>query len=85
MCLFRRNNQVQKRGKVSFVGKLHLATEKTNREDEESIIALRILRLQVRESKATRIIYLRRCRATFMSNILGCSFGLCMPVLEFYL
>ncbi|XP_065907463.1 cullin-5-like [Dysidea avara] len=38
--------KVQKRGKVNLIGRLQLTTEKTKEEDNEGIIALRVLRTQ---------------------------------------
>ena len=42
-----RQGKIQKRGKLSLVGKLILTTEKAKREEEEGIVQLRILRVQV--------------------------------------
>ena len=39
---------MQRRGKINLIGRLQLTTEKTKEEDNESIIALRVLRTQVR-------------------------------------
>lgn len=41
-----RQNKLQKRGKLSLVGKLILTTEKAKKEEEEGIVQLRILRIQ---------------------------------------
>ena len=52
--LNRKGGKVQKRGKVNLIGRLQLTTEKTKEEDNEGIIALRVLRTQV---KICTIIY----------------------------
>jgi hypothetical protein len=44
---FSKNGKVQKRGKVNLIGRLQLSTEKTKQEENEGIVALRILRIQV--------------------------------------
>ncbi|XP_031567625.1 cullin-5-like isoform X2 [Actinia tenebrosa] len=41
-----KNGKVQKRGKVNLIGRLQLSTEKTKQEENEGIVALRILRIQ---------------------------------------
>lgn len=41
-----KGGKLQKRGKVNLIGRLQLTTEKTKEEDNESIVALRILRTQ---------------------------------------
>ncbi|XP_046849667.1 cullin-5-like isoform X2 [Xenia sp. Carnegie-2017] len=41
-----KSGKVQKRGKVNFIGRLQLSTEKHREEDNEAIVALRILRIQ---------------------------------------
>ena len=46
--LCRKGGKLQKRGKVNLIGRLQLTTEKTKEEDNESIVALRILRTQAR-------------------------------------
>lgn len=38
---------MQKRGKINLVGRLQLSTERSKEEDNESIVQLRILRVQV--------------------------------------
>lgn len=43
----RKGGKLQKRGKINLIGRLQLTTEKTKEEDNESIVALRILRTQV--------------------------------------
>ena len=45
---YRKAGKVQKRGKVNLIGRLQLTTEKTKEEDNEGIIALRVLRTQVK-------------------------------------
>ena len=45
--LFRKNSKVQKRGKVNLIGRLQLSTEKAKQEENDGIVALRILRIQV--------------------------------------
>lgn len=47
---YRKAGKVQKRGKVNLIGRLQLTTEKTKEEDNEGIIALRVLRTQVKIS-----------------------------------
>lgn len=47
-CMCRKGGKLQKRGKINLIGRLQLTTEKTKEEDNESIVALRILRTQVR-------------------------------------
>ena len=46
-----KNGKLQKRGKLSMIGRLQLATERSREEDNEGIIQLRILRVQVRKVK----------------------------------
>ncbi|CAB3995820.1 cullin-5 [Paramuricea clavata] len=41
-----KNGKVQKRGKINFIGRLQLSTDKHREEDNEAIVALRILRTQ---------------------------------------
>ena len=43
-----KGGKLQKRGKINLIGRLQLTTEKTKEEDNESIVALRVLRVQVR-------------------------------------
>ena len=45
---FRKGGKLQKRGKINLIGRLQLTTEKTKEEDNEGIVALRVLRAQVR-------------------------------------
>ena len=54
MCLvyFSKNSKVQKRGKVNLIGRLQLSTEKAKQEENDGIVALRILRIQVRENSS---------------------------------
>lgn len=47
-AIYRKAGKLQKRGKINLIGRLQLTTEKTKEEDNESIVALRILRTQVR-------------------------------------
>ena len=44
---FSKGGKLQKRGKINLIGRLQLTTEKTKEEDNESIVALRVLRTQV--------------------------------------
>jgi len=41
-----KNGKLQKRGKINLVGRLQLSTERSKEEDNESIVQLRILRVQ---------------------------------------
>jgi cullin-5 len=41
-----KNGRVQKRGKISLIGRLQLSTERSRDEDNEGIVQLRILRVQ---------------------------------------
>ncbi|KAK3740407.1 hypothetical protein QZH41_009466, partial [Actinostola sp. cb2023] len=41
-----KNGKIQKRGKVNLIGRLQLSTEKTKLEENEGIVALRVLRIQ---------------------------------------
>lgn len=41
-----KNGKMQKRGKINLVGRLQLSTERSKEEDNESIVQLRILRVQ---------------------------------------
>uniref|UniRef100_A0A1B6CY52 Cullin-5 n=1 Tax=Clastoptera arizonana TaxID=38151 RepID=A0A1B6CY52_9HEMI len=41
-----KNGKIQKRGKINLVGRLQLSTERSKEEDNESIVQLRILRVQ---------------------------------------
>ena len=43
----RKNGKMQKRGKINLVGRLQLSTERSKEEDNQSIVQLRILRVQV--------------------------------------
>lgn len=38
---------MQKRGKINLIGRLQLSTERSREEDNQSIVQLRILRVQV--------------------------------------
>ena len=58
-----KNGKVQKRGKVNLIGRLQLSTEKTKQEENDGIVALRILRIQVRYY----IFYLASCRLSLHS------------------
>ena len=49
-----KNGKLQKRGRLSMIGKLQLATERSRDEDNEGIIQLRILRVQVRKVKGSK-------------------------------
>ena len=49
-----KNGKLQKRGKLSMIGRLQLATERSRDEDNEGIIQLRILRVQVRKVKGSK-------------------------------
>lgn len=44
-CIIK-NGKSQKRGKVNLVGRLQLSTERSQQEDNHSIVQLRILRTQ---------------------------------------
>ena len=46
MC-YRKGGKLQKRGKINLIGRLQLTTEKAKEEDNDSIVALRVLRVQV--------------------------------------
>lgn len=41
-----KNGKIQRRGKVNLVGRLQLSTERSQQEDNQSIVQLRILRTQ---------------------------------------
>ncbi|XP_050439337.1 cullin-5-like isoform X3 [Adelges cooleyi] len=41
-----KNGKIQKRGKLSMIGRLQLSTERSKEEDSESIVQLRIFRIQ---------------------------------------
>ena len=41
-----KNGKLQKRGKINLIGRLQLSTEKARKEENESIMQLRILRTQ---------------------------------------
>lgn len=41
-----KNGKLQKRGKINLIGRLQLSTERSKEEDNESIVQLRILRVQ---------------------------------------
>jgi len=43
---------MQKRGKINLIGRLQLSTERSREEDNQSIVQLRILRVQVRIYKS---------------------------------
>lgn len=43
----RKNGKMQKRGKINLIGRLQLSTERSREEDNQSIVQLRILRVQV--------------------------------------
>ncbi len=47
LCDYRKGGKLQKRGKINLIGRLQLTTEKTKEEDNDSIVALRVLRTQV--------------------------------------
>lgn len=53
--LFSKNSKVQKRGKVNLIGRLQLSTEKAKQEENDGIVALRILRIQVLNVKRSLI------------------------------
>lgn len=42
-----KNGKPQKRGRINLIGRLQLSTEKSQEEDNDSIVQLRILRVQV--------------------------------------
>ena len=44
---YRKGGKLQKRGKINLIGRLQLTTEKAKEEDNDSIVALRVLRVQV--------------------------------------
>ena len=41
-----KNGKAQKRGKINLIGRLQLSTERSQQEDNQSIVQLRILRTQ---------------------------------------
>ena len=45
--LFSKDSKVQKRSKVNLIGRLQLSTGKAKEEENDGIVALRILRIQV--------------------------------------
>jgi len=51
----RKNGKMQKRGKINLIGRLQLSTERSREEDNQSIVQLRILRVQVRIYKSLYI------------------------------
>ncbi|GIY46396.1 cullin-5, partial [Caerostris extrusa] len=46
LCAPEKKNAIQKRGKLNLIGRLQLSTEKSKEEDNESIVQLRMLRIQ---------------------------------------
>ena len=68
LCLFisSKNGKLQKRGKINFIGRLQLSTDKHREEDNEAIAALRILRTQVLQTVSSYTLYRRiTCRHLF--------------------
>ena len=59
-----KGGKLQRRGKINLIGRLQLTTEKTKEEDNESIIALRVLRTQVQSHD--------RCRPNLMDSETSC-------------
>lgn len=59
-----RSGKVQKRGKFNFIGRLQLSTETSRQEENEEIVALRVLRVQVRYLKL-----LLKCRNALIQHI----------------
>ena len=55
LSVFSKNGKVQKRGKINLVGRLQLSTEKSQEEDNEGIMQLRILRVQVSVQSSKKI------------------------------
>ena len=52
-----KGGKLQKRGKISMIGKLQLSTEASKKEDEDAIIALRVMRIQ---EAAVKIMKMRK-------------------------
>ena len=58
-----KNGKLQKRGKINLIGRLQLSTEKARKEENESIMQLRILRTQ---EAIIKILKMRKvCGLTF--------------------
>ena len=54
-----KNGKLQKRGKMNLIGRLQLSTEKARKEENESIMQLRILRTQ---EAIIKILKMRKVR-----------------------
>jgi len=47
---------MQKRGKINLIGRLQLSTERSREEDNQSIVQLRILRVQVSYKLINKVV-----------------------------
>ena len=66
-----KNSKLQKRGKMNLIGRLQLSTEKARKEENESIMQLRILRTQ---EAIIKILKMRKV-SNFIKGLIGLSFS----------
>lgn len=52
-----KNSKLQKRGRINLIGRLQLSTEKSQEEDNDSIVQLRILRVQVSSNMVYKLFF----------------------------
>lgn len=55
---------MQKRGKINLIGRLQLSTERSREEDNQSIVQLRILRVQVCVVQVFKYVTFNLCGRT---------------------
>ena len=61
-----KNGKLQKRGKMNLIGRLQLSTEKARKEENESIMQLRILRTQ---EAIIKILKMRKVKKFYFSQL----------------
>ena len=61
-----KNGKLQKRGKMNLIGRLQLSTEKARKEENESIMQLRILRTQ---EAIIKILKMRKVKKFHFSQL----------------
>ena len=71
-----KNGKLQKRGKMNLIGRLQLSTEKARKEENESIMQLRILRTQ---EAIIKILKMRKVK-----NLIFVNFLLFFPTFHFF-
>ena len=70
-----KNSKLQKRGKMNLIGRLQLSTEKARKEENESIMQLRILRTQeaiIKILKMRKVSNFKGLNRLSFSDLMSC-------------